>query len=210
MPLPCTVCTSEHRAEIDKALASGVAVKRRMATRLGLGEAAIRRHERRHLDPRLIEAHKRSLEALDASTVRTARQNCEEFLSDLRQCREAFVANGRIVPHRDFLDILDRAIKANEQYGRITKELGNDQVTALFVDLGVRSEAEIRSRLSLSRTGESLSPADAQDEALTTLEMVWAKHPELREAAMRRLDRASYALVESTNGGNGHAPQVEP
>ncbi len=209
MPRVCTVCTSGKRAEIDALLVSGECVKRDTARRYGLDKSAICRHAQRHLDPALIDSYKQSLEAERDSSVRTAKQNCQEFLADLRQCREAFVANGRLVPHQDFLEILDRAIKANEQYGRITKEISGDQITALYVELGVRDKSELSRALDLSRAGQNLSLEECREEALELLRIVLQQKPEWRTQIVARLDGISTAEVVEPlrlNGGNGAAP----
>ena len=56
MPRLCTVCSHARRADIDAALASGASANRRIATRFGLSEAAVRRHKDEHLPTSLVEA----------------------------------------------------------------------------------------------------------------------------------------------------------
>ena len=69
MPSVCSVCSHPKRAEIDKKLAIGECGIRDTAKRWGLGKSAVFRHAHYHLDVRLIEAAKRSLEASDETTV---------------------------------------------------------------------------------------------------------------------------------------------
>lgn len=55
MPQACTVCTSDKRAEIDKALVAGKP-KRRVAESHGLAETSVGRHAANHLPSRLMRA----------------------------------------------------------------------------------------------------------------------------------------------------------
>jgi hypothetical protein len=56
MPRTCTVCSHDQRAEIDRALATGNASNRRIASHYGLTERAIRSHKAGHLPARLVKA----------------------------------------------------------------------------------------------------------------------------------------------------------
>lgn len=66
MPRLCTVCGHQDRASIDQALVTGEA-NRRIATRHGLSEAAVRRHAGEHLPAHLAQAEdaKQATEAGD-------------------------------------------------------------------------------------------------------------------------------------------------
>ena len=56
MPRRCTVCTHPDLAEIDRTLAAGNVSFRRLASRYGLHEAAIRRHGADHVPAVMAEA----------------------------------------------------------------------------------------------------------------------------------------------------------
>jgi len=124
-----------------------------------------------------------------------------DLVQDLRGMSDMMKVNGKVVLGGQFLEVADRLVRANEQYGKITKELGADQVHAMFVTLGVRGEDDLRRALDLTRGSESLSPAQVLDDACSAIELVLLKHPELRQDALRRIERASFVeVVESTNG----------
>lgn len=201
MPRVCTVCTHPKRAEIDKLLASGECVKRDTARRYGLDKSAICRHGDRHLDPALIEAHERLVASERRSSVLTARQVVLDLVHDIRGIAESMKINGKVHYAKDFLEVADRLVRANEQYGKITKELGNDQINALFVNLGVRGEDELKSRLALVSGSENLSLEAVVDSACEAIETAGRKDPAVYLTAMRRLERASVALEAN---GNGH------
>ncbi len=74
MPRTCTVCAHPERAAIDKALVAD-APNRRIATKHGVSEAAIRRHKAEHLPAALVQAHEAEATA-DALDV----------LAELRRC----------------------------------------------------------------------------------------------------------------------------
>jgi hypothetical protein len=55
MPMPCSICTSPHRADVDRALIQSTP-NRRIATQYGLTESAVRRHAAAHLPSTLVVA----------------------------------------------------------------------------------------------------------------------------------------------------------
>jgi AcrR family transcriptional regulator len=70
----CSVCTSPHRDEVDKAAATGGESLRSIAARLGLNRSAVQRHAKNHLPEYLVGAERDTsvatailLEIIDAS-----------------------------------------------------------------------------------------------------------------------------------------------
>ena len=55
MPLPCSVCTNPHRADVDKALVGG-ASNRAVARQYGLSKDAVARHRAQHVSEKLAKA----------------------------------------------------------------------------------------------------------------------------------------------------------
>ena len=56
MPRVCSVCVHPDREAIDRALVDGADSYRRIATRFGLSESAVRRHKANHLPAALARA----------------------------------------------------------------------------------------------------------------------------------------------------------
>ena len=56
MARACTTCAHPERRSIDKDLATGHLVNRRIAARTGLAESSVRRHAAAHLPARLVAA----------------------------------------------------------------------------------------------------------------------------------------------------------
>ena len=195
MPRVCTVCTHPKRAEIDLTLASGSAAKRRIALKYGLIDVSIGRHEKNCLDPSLVAAQ--DVARTDADM--TARDVIVELVVDLRgmakECKSAGTG-------RDFLDVADRLVRANEQYAKINKELGSDQVNAFFIELGVRDDREIRGALDLARSSRDIPLPDFLEDCLSGAEMALSQMPEKRQYALQRLGGK---MLQETNGGaNGN------
>lgn len=185
-------------------LVQGVCVKRRIAALHGLVDTSLRRHEARHLPEAMIEAARAKVGDFGKTLLSRVDKMVTRLEGLADRCDDYGTGEQLLAVAKDLRPY-------HELLGRVSGEIANDKVTALFVNLGVRTEDELRNRVALSRGGEDLSPGDAQEEAVATLEIVWRKHPELRHIAMQRLERSSYALVEHTNGTNGgsHAEEAD-
>jgi hypothetical protein len=57
VPDPCSICTSEHRDEIDRLLVVGSSM-RAMAGRFGCGRSSLMRHKAAHLSPAIVQVAK--------------------------------------------------------------------------------------------------------------------------------------------------------
>ncbi len=71
-----------------------------------------------------------------------------------------------------------------ELLGRITGQIPSGQVNALFVNLGVSGEQEIRRALDLTRGSEGMTLEQAEVEAVEQLRFVIAERPERRLAIL--------------------------
>jgi hypothetical protein len=91
MPRACTVCTHPERTAIDRALVESTP-KRRVATRYGLVESAVRRHAAAHLPAKLALAAKAAEVTEADDLLGTARRVQREALEVL----EAAKANGNL------------------------------------------------------------------------------------------------------------------
>lgn len=104
-----------------------------------------------------------------------------------------------------FLLTADRLTRAADSFGRLNREITPAPVVALFADLGVSGEPELRSRLDLVRGSEHAGLDDLWTEWAECTRFLLAERPELRDAALALLSReASGAEVIEANGnGNG-------
>ena len=103
--------------------------------------------------------------------------------------------------------MVDRLIKANEQWARINKELGADQVNAVFIELGVSGKDEIQRALELTRQGRESSPLEFLEDCLAGVELCLQRHPEKAHYACSRIERAARLRgmleVHTEVNGNG-------
>lgn len=189
----CTVCTHPQRDEIDLTLASGLASKRQLALKYGLIDVSIHRHERRHLDPRLIEAAKTT----DAADAKRLLNRVDKIVSRLEKRCEEMDDQGQLGA---LLKVVRELRPYQELYGRASKELAADQVNALFVTLGVRDEAELQRAVGLAKSGRDVSPEAFRDEVFQGLRFLLSEHPEWRQDALHVIEGASYAEVLNGNG----------
>src|SRR3712207_1590065 len=71
IPRVCTVCSHDLRREIDVAIVHGGG-NRRIATRYGLSEAAVRRHRASHIPELLLKAYEASDLLADIARLRAS------------------------------------------------------------------------------------------------------------------------------------------
>jgi glutamine synthetase type III len=64
-------------------------------------------------------------------------------------------------------------VRRSNSWVRSAASLPPNQVNALFLNLGVRDEAELRSRLEVTRSGENLTVEESFETAMELLEMVF-------------------------------------
>lgn len=192
MTMTCQVCPSEHRREIDKALVLGEAT-RAIARRYGASKDALRRHRG------CIS------EAIERAALRSglsARSILERLVTRLET-----IADDTHGPDRElFLRTADRLTRAAESYGKITGEVQSATVQALFAELGVRDAGEIRNALGTVRTSEAAALDDIEREAVDSLRLVIAEHPERAArivAALGLPEREPLALEAGNGNGSG-------
>lgn len=100
MPRTCTICTSEHRAEIDRALVRRVAY-RNIAEQHDVSPAALSRHAQDHLPDKLRRAEEADQQA-----------EADELLNDLRKIQVSTVRVLRQAENAgpEFMGIVLRAV----------------------------------------------------------------------------------------------------
>jgi len=111
----CTVCASEHRADIDSELTSGVS-SRVLAERYGVGRASILRHSRSHLSPALA-ALKADEEAKATASL------LERIESVIQRAETMFTAAASEGRTSQALDVLRELRLQLELLGKATGEL---------------------------------------------------------------------------------------
>ena len=115
MPRSCTICSHESRDAIEDAFIAGVP-KRRIATRFGVGEKAVRHHIREHL-PALL--------ALARDAERASRADSLLDRIEALQSRTLAIlqATEETHDHRVALAAIREARGNLELIGEVTKEL---------------------------------------------------------------------------------------
>ena len=196
MPPTCTICPRPDRKIIDKAILSGKSL-RGIMRQTGADHDAIGRHRS------CIAA---ALERAENREAITARNLVLEMAEDLREFCRAGKANGSIP---QYLAVADRLNRVADTLGRITGEISSSQVTALFVELGVQNQAEIRSALDLARAGERMNRDDMQAAGVELLLDVIAQEPERRLAILEAL-AGTMQEVTSGNGNRHETGSAEP
>jgi hypothetical protein len=172
--MTCTLCNHPQRVEMDREIVQGIAA-RAIARRYGASKDATRRHRQCISD---------SLERAGMASAFTAKSVILDLVRELRtlatDCLNAKMS-------RDFLLVADRLTRATEVFGKLTGEISSGQVNALFVNLGVRNEGEIRSALDLARAGREVSLDDCEQDGVALLLMVLAERPERRISILTAL-----------------------
>jgi hypothetical protein len=115
MPRVCTVCSHTERDAIEDAFIAGMP-KRRIATRYGVGEKAVRHHIREHLPALLALAR----DAEEASRADTLLDRIEALQSRTFAILEATEETD---DHRTALAAIREARSNLELIGEVTKEL---------------------------------------------------------------------------------------
>ncbi len=85
----CTVCTSPHREEIDKALIAGEPVRSVASRYVTIGRMAIQRHKDEHLPQTLAKAHEAGEVAHADDLLQQVRQLRGKAISILLQAERA-------------------------------------------------------------------------------------------------------------------------
>ena len=115
MPRICTICSHESRDAIEDAFIAGVP-KRRIATRFGVGEKAVRHHIREHLPALLALAR----DAERASRADSLLDRIEALQSRTLAILEA---TEETQDHRVALSAIREARSNLELIGEVTREL---------------------------------------------------------------------------------------
>lgn len=140
---PCSICTHEKRAEIDRALASGTAF-RTVAGRFGTSKSAAGRHKRDHLAPHLARALEEAHGARAADIVRereaSKAEDIGQALDVVRQlkainaaCLEILQKSRAAGKDSISLGAVDRIHRQIELQARLLGELQDGQTVNVLV-----------------------------------------------------------------------------
>lgn len=126
MPRLCTVCSHAERGEIDATLAGETSPNRRIATRYGLSEAAIRRHRRDHLSSGMVHA----AEQEDIRTAIDVHRQLRDINAAVREVLEQAQKDhdGELA-----LKASDRILKQLELQAKLLGELQDGNVVNVIV-----------------------------------------------------------------------------
>jgi hypothetical protein len=127
MPQTCSVCISPQRAEIEKALVAGEAL-RDIAGRCPISRSALHRHKRDHLPAHLAKAHEEESIGQAIDVVRQLKAINSACLEVLQKSR----ADGK---HSISLRAVDRIHRQIELQAKLLGELqdgGGPQVNVLI------------------------------------------------------------------------------
>ncbi len=113
MPRECTVCAHPDKAEIDKALVTGVSSAEIAGRYRTIGERAIRRHRTNHVPETLAKAHEAE-EVAQADTlleqVRDLQERALDILDKAEEAGELRTALGAIREARGNLELLAKLL----------------------------------------------------------------------------------------------------
>jgi len=202
VPAPCKICVHEKRAEIDRALASSALTRKQIARDFDVSSNAIYRHERYHLSPKLVDAALKR-DAAHGTRLLNRITRMVEMLEDLAQrASESGVAQNLLATARELRPY-------HELLGRVSGEIASAQIQALFVNLGVRDEIDLRAKVDLARAAENPTLEECREEAIALLRFCFSERPEWRTGVLAALE--SHAEVApSGNGGIDTAPAHLP
>ena len=135
MPDPCSICTSEHRDEIDRLLVIGSSM-RAMAGRFGCGRSSLMRHKAAHLSPAIVRvAQEHEAERIVTLLDRVSRlvDAAESILKTAQDTGKAALALSAIREVRESLKLLGAA--SGELRDGPTVQILNVQQSSEWTDL---------------------------------------------------------------------------
>jgi hypothetical protein len=98
MPRTCTICTNEHRPEIDRDLVTGASF-RIIAERWSVTKSALYRHKQEHLPGHLVKAHEEESigQAIDVvRQLKAINAACLEILQSSRADKKHSISLGAV------------------------------------------------------------------------------------------------------------------
>jgi hypothetical protein len=162
----CKVCDHPARMAIDLELTAGDS-DRAIASRYGLNRAAVERHKRNHLRPKVKRAMARRSDK-DTDTLIAA------VLTVIAETQA--ILEGATDPDLK-LRAIDRLHRGLDLRGRVTGEIAPPQVQNFVLSLGM-TEAQVRSMAESHKALESYSWEDGERDAVDGLRLIIEEHPE--------------------------------
>jgi hypothetical protein len=125
VPRTCSICSHEHRDAMEDAFIAGQA-KRRIASRHGVSERAVRYHMREHL-PELLALARDAERAARADTlldrIEALQRRIEEFLSRVEHTDNYSATLGAFREMRSSLELIGEVTKELDRRGSINVAL---------------------------------------------------------------------------------------
>lgn len=180
MGITCSICNNPQRKEIDRAIAEG-GTERTIAGLYNLSKSAVQRHRSNCLSA--------ALQAVDHRKAASALEHCLWVVEKLRRMAEEAESHPR-----QFLATAETLVRSLAVLGRLTGEISNN-TNNLFVNLGVRSEEELRGKLDMVKALESQgSPEESYSDWVAMGRVLLGENPSLRSSLAVDLGLDSYAI----------------
>lgn len=188
MPQVCSVCTHPKSKDIDLAIIRGASSNRKIATRHGLVESALRSHRANHLAERYSAARESTAEKL-AVDLQTELNNCFEYARKLRAA-------------------CDKWLTDPDDETKYTLGARASEVKIVFDEYDHRTKKEKRKRASLETLLHRLEQKRGLDITVERMETRVADPRKLNLEVLDRYDRLMRMRGDLT--GEFKQPQDNP
>jgi hypothetical protein len=164
----CTVCDHPARGEIDRRLAESKSLRNVSQDFGGVSEAALLRHKRNHMRPKLMRALARRADR-DADSLVAA------VLDSIEQTRA--ILAGASDPDLK-LRAIDRLHRGLELRGKTTGEIAPPSLTLMLGKFRVGTEDELSRIVAQHRELEGLTPEGMRADLIAVARLYLSEHPE--------------------------------
>lgn len=213
----CPICVRPDRARIDSQILTPGTSNQAIAELVGTTRKTVTNHIRKHMGGAMY-ALKRGFETREISYQQTLEQKANalllenlDIMDDSRHsekeihtaatcpmCKTTFALKA-MVPYGDIharVAVTKETRLLLETIGKITGQIQSPSIQAFLVQIGARSESDVRHALQVVKSGAEVSHEDAFEEALAVLDLMLKAHPEWMERAASFVSaRHSYAEV---------------
>jgi hypothetical protein len=194
MPQRCKACDHPQRDQIDSDIAANRSALKAMAQKYDLSIGNIWRHGKLHV-PETLRAAAEARSSLAPTKILT---RLEKLVQRLERALPDDSDNAP--PSVQKLLAIVRELRPTLQLmGQISGEVPTAQTNALFVNLGVSGEAEIRRALEIVKQSEAPSLEQCRLEAVDLLKTVLRERPEWRDAVIGELSSGAFVLDDASD-----------
>lgn len=202
----CSVCDHPEREKIDAEIALGAASQRNAAARYGLATASLCRHVANHLPEALIEAAR----AKEAERGKSLLNRVDRMVARLEKLAESCDDYGT---GEALLKAARELRPYHELLGKVSGEIANDRVQAVFIKLGVSGEDELQRAVDLTRRGQDSSPEEWLEDGLAMVDFALLQLPTKAAYATQRIQQAARKvgmLEPHGQGGSQNGKDARP